>query len=636
MMQHQFLRSDRLGLIHPATDVHTLGITSIEQLLRECGYQAVVAETKICEALDMPEVKENGDTLQRWIGEANITHLGVSYRLDPEQGVRMILSLVRALRERHLFSRDGGKLKGLFFAGLPGTCQRVKSEVPEITGVFSGDESPTEVLTILGIPPAVLPQSFVQGLTYDENRLSFGRELIRKGDYLGFKPPERSGYQGFGTERDSAIARCQYAIQRGQPPLFRAHAGPYLANRREAVELFLEWARQLAVSGYLDILSIGTSQLTQSAFGENWGEKPNGGGVPINSKEEFAAVWKAAKPMLVRTYAGTRDIPALARLYEETLNIAWHALSFWWFCKLDGRGPYPLMQNLQEHIKTLSYIAATGKPFEANVPHHFAFRGADDVTCVVSSVLAARTARRLGIRHFILQTMLNNPKATWGIQDIAKVRATLQLVRELEDGKFRIWLQPRAGLDYFSPDLDKARAQLAAATALMDDLEPGNNTSPPIIHVVSYCEASHLADPTAIIESIRITGHALKEYRRLRNKGDIDDMTQNSEVLARTGELVNDARILLKAIEVSIPDPYSVQGLYDAFSKGFLIAPDLWECRDEFPAAVRWQTWTIKGAVKVVDEKGLPLSVSQRLERMAAGEVKQNSKIILLKENRDK
>jgi hypothetical protein len=623
-MNYPFHRNERLGLIHPASDVHTLGITSIQHLLKDCSYQAVVADIKTCRALDMPDVLGNGNILQKWIHEANLSYLGISYRLDPEQGVRMLLSLYRLLRKRQLLSRDGGKLKGLFFAGLPGTCQKVKSEIPEILGVFNGDESPAEALAILGIPSTVLPKSFIQGLTYDENRLSFGKELIAKGDYLGFKPPDRTGYKDFGTEKDSVITRCRHAIQKGQPPLFRAHAGPYLPNRKEAVDLFLEWSRNLAISGYLDILSIGTSQLTQSAFREDWGEKPNGGGVPINSREEFSAVWKAAKPMLVRTYAGTKNIPALAKLYEETINIAWHALSLWWFCQLDGRGPYSLMENLEQHLETLRYIATTGKPFEANVPHHFAFRGADDVTCVVSSVLAARTAKRLGIRHFILQNMLNTPKITWGVQDLAKARASLQLIREIEDDTFHVLLQPRAGLDYFSHDLDKAKTQLAAATTLMDDIEPTNHASPPLIHVVSYCEASHLADPPAINESIQITGQTLQEYRRLRQKGDIDDMMRDPEVLKRTEDLKNEARTLLKAIEASTPNPYSVEGLYNAFSRGFLIAPNLWEGRDQFPAAIRWQTGIIQGSVKVLDEKGLPLSTSQRLEKMATEGIAQD------------
>lgn len=78
----------------------------------------------------------------------------------------------------------------------------------------------------------------------------------------------------------------------------------------------------LVTSGFLDILSIGTSQLTQSNFGEDWQDKPNHGGVPLNSPEEFAAVWQAARPMLIRTYAGTKNILTLAQMYEETIHIA--------------------------------------------------------------------------------------------------------------------------------------------------------------------------------------------------------------------------------------------------------------------------------------------------------------------------
>ena len=80
-------------------------------------------------------------------------------------------------------------------------------------------------------------------------------------------------------------------------------------------------------------------------------------------------------------------------------------------------------------------------------------------------------------------------------------------------------LQPRGGLDYFSPDLDHAKAQLAAVTALMDDIEPHVRTSPHIIHVVSYSEAAELASPEIVNESIQITRHALESYRALRAKG---------------------------------------------------------------------------------------------------------------------
>ena len=142
-------------------------------------------------------------------------------------------------------------------------------------------------------------------------------------------------------------------------------------------------------------------------------------------------------------------------------------------------------------------------------------------------------AKKLGIQTFILQNMLNTPRFTWGIQDLAKSRALLKLISELEDKSFRVLLQPRAGLDYFKPDLYQARIQLAAVTALMDDIDPKNEKSPPIIHVVSYSEASHLATPEIINESIQITQYSLQKYRDLRRQGKIADMGRNQDVAAR-------------------------------------------------------------------------------------------------------
>jgi hypothetical protein len=70
---------------------------------------------------------------------------------------------------------------------------------------------------------------------------------------------------------------------------------------------------------------------------------------------------------------------------------------------------------------------------------------------------------------------------------------------------------------------------------------------------------------------------------------------------------------VLKAIEESIPDPYSAEGLYRVFWAGFLPVPYLWEGREEFAHAVRWQTRVIRGSVKVVDQQGMPVAVEQRV-----------------------
>ena len=610
-------RTDCFGLARPAVDAHTLGISSVEQILTDCGYRCVVADAATCEAFGAPQDIANMAIISFWIRENRITYLGISYRLDPDDGAALFANLVGQLKGARLLAGQGGPLKGLFFAGLPKACQVVKTRCPDVAGVFCGDETPAETLRILGIPPASVPRDLAQGVAYDEDRLAFGRDLIRKGEYLATMPLDRSGYEGFGTRRDTLAARIRHGLEHHLPPLMRAHVGPYLPGRTQAVKLFFEWATRLAVTGFLDVLSIGTSQLTQSAFGEDWGDRPNGGGVPLNSPDEFAAIWAAARPMLVRTYAGTRNIPALARMYEETINIAWHALSLWWFCRIDGRGPYSVRENLQQHVETLKYIATTGKPFEPNVPHHFAFRGADDVTYIVSAVLAAKLAKSLGVRHLVLQNMLNTPKATWGVQDLAKSRAMLTLVRELQDERFRVFLQPRGGLDYFSHDLAKAKAQLAAVSALMDDIEPHNPASPQIVHVVSYSEASHLADPDVINESIQIARHAIDEYRRLRAKGDMDDMTNHPEVATRTLPLLQDARTVIAAIESTVPDPYTAEGLYQVFAQGFLPVPYLWECREEFQNATRWPTRLIRGGVSVVDEQGVPMPAHERMRRIS-------------------
>ena len=325
-------------------------------------------------------------------------------------------------------------------------------------------------------------------------------------------------------------------------------------------------------------------------------------------------IWEASRPLLVRTYAGTKNIPSLAQMHEETLNICWHALSLWWFNKLDERGPYDVYTNLKQHIDTIKYIAKTDKPFEANVPHHFAFRGADDVTYIVSAYLAAKLAKKLGIKTFILQNMLNTPRFTWGIQDLAKSRAMIKLVRSLEDSNFRVLLQPRAGLDYFKPNLYEARIQLAAVTALMDDIDPYNEMSPPIIHVVSYSEASHLATPEIINESIQITQYSLQKYREMRKQGKIENMALNLDINERSRDLYLSAIQIISAIEDIIDDPYSPEGCYKIFAAGFLPVPYLWREVEEFKHAKNWRTKLDRGSVKVVDENNKVMKTEQIIQ----------------------
>lgn len=605
--------SVKYGFIKPSIDAHTMGINSVAELLLDCGFEVIIADDLIAKAMTDYKYELRRKVVVDWIVSNNIKRIGISYRLDEDDAVNMVGYLLEELKKANLLDYQGGQIECIFFGGLPNTCEVINKEFKGLVKTFVGGESVRDTLIKMGVSDEMIPSDIYEGSRYDDLLLKFGKEIIDSQEYLFYKPSDKSNYPEFGTMSDSLVKRINTNKKKSFEPLMRAHVGPYSSSlkRIESVNEFLNWSKILAQTKYLDILSIGSSQLTQSNFGEDWEDKSNGGGVPVNSPEEYKMIWEASRPLLVRTYAGTKNISSLAQMHEKTLNISWHALSLWWFNKLDERGPYDLYTNLKQHIDTIKYIAKTGKPFEANVSHHFAFRGADDVTYIVSAFLAARLAKKLGIKTFILQNMLNTPRFTWGIQDLAKSRAMIKLVRSLENSNFSVLLQPRAGLDYFKPDLYEARIQLAAVTALMDDIDPYNEMSPPIIHVVSYSEASHLATPEIINESIQITQYSLQKYREIRKQGKIEDMGKNADVNERYIELYQSAIEVIAAIEDSIYDPYSAEGFYKIFAAGFLPVPYLWGEVEEFKHAKNWRTKPVRGSVKVVDENNNVMKTDQ-------------------------
>jgi len=597
-MRNTISLADTIGLVKTHFDAHTLGIATINEFLTECGFKVIVANSEVSKAITNPGNIYNSSLIEKWIKENNIKALGFSYRLNVDDAVLIFQKLMYQLESKKMLVKSGGKLKSIWFAGLPEACNKIKYLYKDVI-VFYGDESFTDSLKMLGIDPSKAPKGFKDDSTYKIALDGFGKEIIDKGDYISTLPVDRSGYKNFGTANDGLIDRINHGRNNNLPPVIRAHAGPYIENRHESVKQFIEWSRLLAHSGYLDVLSIGTSQLTQSKFGEDWNDFPNGGGVGINSPHEYERIYEAAKPMLVRTYSGTKNLRKQAEIHEESLNIAWHALSLWWFSKIDGRGELNLLDNLTEHFETIKYIANTGKPYEGNVAHQFAFRSSDDVSYVVSAFLAAKAAKELGIKYFILQVMLNDPKHTSAINDLAKARATLSMVKALEDSDFKVFLQTRVGLSYLSYNIDKAKKQLASITALMDDIEPFNNQSPDIIHVVSYSEGNDLATPEIIDESIKITLFSLNKYREYRKKGWIDNMDENQDINKRMLHLISEAKIVINTIETNIKDTYTPQGFYEIFKMGFLPVPQLMYCREEFPEAVKWKTKLRNGGVDI-------------------------------------
>ena len=595
-------KSETFGLIKTLVDAHTMGIHAAAALLRDCGYRVLISPKSVEYAMERISSESSQKVLLDWIDKNRISRIGFSYRLDPDTAVELMGRLIHLLISKGYYGGSAPKVQSIFFAGLSPACDKINQEYDGTISTFKGGESAEETLLVMGVPFEEIPKTIKEGCQYDKDLARFGETIIRSGDYRTMKAPVRNRYPEYGTMKDTLELRLDHNFRDSYLPLIRAHSGPYSdeMSRTAMLKGYQGWCHELGKADLLDILSIGSSQLSQSDFGGKWDGKPNGGGVPVNSEAEYMDIWQAARPMLVRTYSGTKNIQSLAKIYEKTINIAWHALSLWWFNELDGRGPNSLYDNLKEHLETIRWISTTGKPVETNVPHHFAFRGADDITYIISGYLAAKAAKKYGTKVFVLQNMLNTPRSTWGIQDLAKGRTMFKLVKELEDKSFRVILQTRAGLDYFKPDLETAKTQLASVTALMDDIDPYNEMSPEIIHVVSYSEALFLATPDIINDSIRITRSALAEYRRLKHKGLTPDV-MTDDIAKRQMELETACRRIISTMEDSIPNLYSPEGLYLAFVAGWLPVPELWSDSDEFIYAKSWGTRIKYGGVVLCD-----------------------------------
>jgi len=598
------------GFLKPKIDIHTLGITYAADLLDSCGFQTIICDSKISACIEMLDKHESLNCFLKWILDNKVNEICFSYRLDPYDGLIAFEKVYLALKRINFFS---SKIHNIYFAGLPTACNLVKSRYPEVE-VFEGDETILDTLNKFNVPKSLIPNHILSNSEYDDARLDFANSILESSKHLTVFPSKKVTYPDFGTKNDSIVKRLFYHQKENTLPLIRVHAGPYNTNPDKALKEFKDWLKVFVDTKFVDIISIGTSQLTQSSFGEDWTGRPNGGGVPIRTESEFYSLWNCSRPLLLRAYSGTKDIVSYASMLDRTINNAWHALSLWWFNKMDGRGDLSVSDCLEQHIKTIQYLSNRGEVFEPNVSHHFSFRGADDLTYIVSGYIAARAAKYNGIKYLVLQNMLNTPKLTDGIRDLAKARVLLKLVKKLEDSNFKVIYQPRAGLSYFSPNIEKAKKQLLSVSALMTDILYEERKNPDIIHVVSYSEASHLATPLIINESVQLTFSALMEYPNYRDRIGIEDILRSPNLKLMENEMMEDAKKVIENIENIIVNPYTSKGLYDIFKKGYFAVPSLWECRDEFINAVSWKTKVINGGVAIINDDGSVMNVNKRLQ----------------------
>lgn len=533
--------------------VHVAGVMSFLRLAEAAGWRTVFLGPAVSIAALLQAARAERADL-----------VGVSYRLTPETGERLLGEFAEAADEL--------RAAGVRFAfgGTPPVAERARA-IGFFEGVFDGGQPPEEVSAYLRGAPVTMTET----------------------DY-----PQ------------ATVARIDW---KAPYPLLRHHFGlPTLEATRAGIE-------QIADARVLDVISLGIDQDAQENFFRPERQDPRrtgAGGVPVRRPDDYRALYAASRRgnyPLLRTYSGTDDFIRLAEMYVETINIAWAAVPLFWFNAMDGRGPHDLETSIRLHQALLAWYGGHGGgrgiPVELNEPHHWGMRDAPDVIFVVAAYLSAYNARAFGVRDYIAQFMFNSPPGLSDAMDLAKMLACLELIEPLADEPaFHIYRQTRIGLLSQPLDPEAARGHLAAATYLQMALKPH------IVHVVGHTEAHHAATAEDVIAACKVARRAIEDA-----VAGAPAMTCDPRVQARKQELVAEAQVTLAALAAlagpTVADPLADPAtLARAVTMGVLDAPHL--RNNPYGRGQVITRVDERGACVAVDAAGRPLSEAQRLAEL--------------------
>ena len=77
--------NDNFGFIKTNNDAHTLGITNIGNLVKDCGLRVYYFDKDL--VFDSYQKMKDLKLFNSWLEQNKITHLGFSYRLDPNDAL---------------------------------------------------------------------------------------------------------------------------------------------------------------------------------------------------------------------------------------------------------------------------------------------------------------------------------------------------------------------------------------------------------------------------------------------------------------------------------------------------------------------------------------------------------------------
>lgn len=552
-------------------DPHTVGIHNAGRIAKMLNIDYYVAPTDI-------NIEQQLELILKYEPK----YLGFSYRLSKEKAIPELLKMLQYMKENRLIKHE----RKICFAALPDTLDAIRDS--GIAQYFH--------LSLMGQDKNIDSTTMRTLQFFDANDKNKIREIIEL-VHIENEPEKISILDQIAKDVvandiyrnvkelpiPSEAAKKSYVkrMQESDIPMIRTHFGIPAEN----IEPTVNGIRVIANAHVVDEVSLGSSDLSQRYFGkpEYFVNYKNDGGVPYKDENDLAQLFQATRTgnfPSIKPYCHVDNmIPFADTCRKVGMLIGAHqAVPLFWFSELDGRGEYSVFQAIKEHIKLVKHLNRFDIPIEMNDPNQWSSRYAHDTVFVTDYALIASVMYTCNVQNMCFQLQFNKPMVTGDYGDLAKMNAACTLIDSIrpKQNHSNIIIETRAGIEHFSVEQNYAKYQLARSTLLQMILKPN------IIHLVSFCEADHAAQPEDIIESSQIVRHAINLFRK--NEQEIKEATNHPFIEQRKNYLISEAKYLLDKIarldkfyktEEIVASLSKPEVLFEAMEKFYMTAPGI-------------------------------------------------------------
>ena len=519
-----------------ANDPHTEGMKNAGRIAELGGIRTLLLEPSLDYTAFFEKVKEYQPH-----------YIGLSYRLTPRIGLQELERILNIFVNTGLITPESDVK--ISFAGLPETIELAKAKLPMLPLKVELSEEWPEMSQRI----AETVNFFDIKENRDEIIKSLQEEASPRGipllDQLADEVVAHDKYKEeppLPVPSLAAINSYVLRIKESPIPVLRTHFGIPALDIMPTVD----GIQEIANAQVVDEISLGSSDLSQRYFGhpEMFVGKKNDGGVPYKTLEDLRKLYLASRTgnfPSVKPYCHVTDI---ANFVDQCVSIgllkgAHQAIPLYWFNELDGRGSKTVRESIREHFEGVRRLVKYGIPVEMNDPNQWSSRHAHDTLIVASYALIASVMTMCSVCDMVFQMQFNKPKETGDYADLAKMFAGLEIAEKISRYSSiapNIIRETRAGIEHLSPDMAKAKWQLARTTLLQMIVRPH------VIHIVSYCEANYAARPKDIIDSSKLVRRAVRIFKE--NEPDVLASVDMDVVLERKEYLLKETAYLLDRI----------------------------------------------------------------------------------------